>query len=91
MTSKVFEHWGFPKEFVEMIRFADTPEEAPAEIKEFATALHIVKTALPINKPFSEQAINFALRKARDAGYKYEILEDAIDDMIDIIDEEAEV
>lgn len=89
VTAKVFEHWGFTKEFVEMIRFADAPNDAPDEIKEYAMALHIVKTALPINKPFSEQAINFALRKARDAGYKYELLEDAIDDMLDVIEEEA--
>ncbi len=89
VTSKVFEHWGFDKEFVEMIRFSDTPDEAPDEIKEYAMALNIVKTAVPINKPLSEQAINFALRKARDAGYKYELLEDCIDEMLDIIEEEV--
>lgn len=87
VTAEVFDHWGFDKEFVDMIRYADAPSSAPSEVIEYATALHIVKTALPINKPFSEQAINFALRKARDAGYKHEILEDCIDDMLDIIEE----
>ncbi|QOP41540.1 HDOD domain-containing protein [Sulfurimonas marina] len=89
VTAEVFEHWGFDKEFVEMIRFADEPASAPDEVKEYAMALHIVKTALPINKPLSEQAINFALRKARDAGYNHEAIEDAIDDMLDIIEEEG--
>ncbi|MFT7860209.1 MAG: HDOD domain-containing protein [Sulfurimonas sp.] len=71
VTAEVFEHWGFEEEFVEMIRYADTPAQAPDEVKEYAVALHIVKTALPVNKPFSEQSINFALRKARDAGYDH--------------------
>ena len=87
VTAAVFEHWKFDDNFVQMIRYADVPANAPDEYKEFATALHIVKTALPVNKPLEEQSINFALRKARDAGYDHEVLEDCIDDMLDIIEE----
>jgi HD-like signal output (HDOD) protein len=86
VTAKVFEHWGFDAEFVEMIKYADNPTQAPAELREYATALHIVKTALPVNKPFSDPSINFALRKARDAGDNHEILEDVIDDMLDTVE-----
>jgi HD-like signal output (HDOD) protein len=86
VTALIFEHWGFEDEFVEMIRYADNPAAAPKEVKEYATALHIVKTVLPLNKPLSEQAINFGLRKARDAGYNHEILEDVIDDMLDVLE-----
>jgi len=86
VTAEVFEHWGFEKEFVEMIKYADNPAAAPDEIVEYSTALHIVKTILPINRPFSDQAINFGLRKARDAGYDYELLEDVIDEMLDVIE-----
>ena len=86
VTAEIFSHWGFDNEFVEMIRHADVPANAPKELLEYATALHIVKTAIPVNKPLSEQSINFALRKARDAGYKYEELEDVIDEMLDIIE-----
>jgi HD-like signal output (HDOD) protein len=86
VTAFIFEHWGFDDEFVEMIRYSDNPTAAPREVMEYAIALNIVKTALPINKPFSERSINFALRKARDAGYKYEILEDAIDEMLDVME-----
>jgi HD-like signal output (HDOD) protein len=85
VTAKVFEHWGFDKEFVEMIKYADSPTQAPAELKEYAMALHIVKTIVPINKPFSDQSINFGLRKARDAGYDHEVLEDKIDDILDVV------
>ena len=90
VTAAVFEHWGFEKRFIEMIRYADAPAAAPEDVQEYATALHIVKTILPINKPFSDQAINFGLRKARDAGYDYEALEDVIDDMLDVIEDSNE-
>ncbi|MBU0720478.1 HDOD domain-containing protein [bacterium] len=83
VTAKVFEHWGFESEFIEMIKYSDHPSLAPGNIIEYSTALNIVKTILPINKPFSEVAINFGLKKASDAGYNHEMLEDIIDDMLD--------
>ena len=86
VTAAVFEHWGFDEEFIEMIKFADNPAAAPEDIKEYATALNIVKTIVPINKPFSEQSINFGLRKARDAGYDYEALEDILDGILDVME-----
>lgn len=90
VTAEVFNHWGFDERFIDMIRYSDTPTAAPQKVAEYATALNIVKTILPINKPFSEQAINFGLRKARDAGYDYEMLEDVIDDMLDVIEDSHE-
>jgi len=86
VTALIFEYWDFDNEFVEMIRYADNPTAAPKEVQEYSIALNIVKTVLPVNKPFSEQAINFGLRKARDAGYDHEILEDVIDEMLDILE-----
>jgi len=86
VTAFIFQYWGFDEDFVEMIRYADNPAAAPKALMEYATALHIVKTVLPVNKPFSEQAINFGLRKARDAGYDHELLEDVIDEMLDVIE-----
>jgi HD-like signal output (HDOD) protein len=86
VTAEVFEHWKFGEGFIEMIRYADNPKEAPEDLEELSMALHIVKTALPINKPFSEVSINYALRKARDAGYDYEVLEDVIDEMLDAME-----
>lgn len=85
VTAAVFEHWKFDAEFVEMIRFSDNYLQAPEEIKEFATALNIVKTIIPINAPFSDQSIVLGLRKAMDAGYDHEMLEDIVDDMINKI------
>ena len=83
VTSKVFEHWNFDSEFLEMILYSDNPSTAPESIQEFATALHIVKTIVPMNKPFSEVAINIGLKKANNAGYDNTLLRNAIDIILD--------
>ncbi len=85
VTALIFEHWGFDKDFVEMIKYSDDPKSAPENLQEYSVALNIIKTAVTINKPLSEVSINFALKKAQDSGYDHEILEDAIDDMLDLI------
>ncbi|CAI6151293.1 MAG: hypothetical protein SPLUMA1_SPLUMAMAG1_01252 [uncultured Sulfurimonas sp.] len=71
-----------------MIKHSDNPSAAPEEIKEYAIALNIGKTIVPINKPFGDGSINFGLRKARDAGYDYKVLEDMLDDILDVIQPE---
>ena len=83
ITAAVFEHWGFSKEFIDMIKYADNPALAPEDVREFSTALNIVKSIIPVNKPLSEVSINIGLKKARDAGYDHELLEDAVDDILD--------
>ena len=67
-----------------MIKYADNPSEASEEIKEFSTALNIVKTIIPINKPLSEVAINIGLKKAEDAGYNIELLSATVNEMAEL-------
>ena len=76
---------GVDEEFIEMIKHSDNPSAALEGIKEYVIALNIVKTIVPINKPFGDGSINFGLRKAKDAGYDYEVLEDMLDDILDVI------
>lgn len=85
VTAAIFSHWNFDKEFVEMIEFSDTPEKAPDEVKEFATALNIVKTIVPINAPFSDHSISYGLQKAEAAGYDVAKLQGAIDAVLEKI------
>lgn len=80
VTAAIFEHWNFDKSFVEMIQYADNPASAPDHVREFSTALNIVKTIVPINAPFGEHAINFGLQKAEQAGYDVVWLEECIND-----------
>ena len=82
VTAKVFEHWGFDREFIEIIKYADSPLQAPQSIQESCMILNIIKTIVPINKPFSEIAINFGLKKASDAGLDVYALQKTIDEML---------
>lgn len=82
VTAAIFTHWNFDKEFVDMILYSDSPSQAPDEIKEFATALNIVKTIIPINNPFGEHGIAFGLKKAEEAGYDVSKLQAAIDSIL---------
>ncbi len=86
ITAAIFKHWKFDDEFVEMIKYSDDPSLAPDEVKEFSTALNIVKTAIPMNDPLSERAINFALQKAEQAGYNVEQLEACINEFFNMQD-----
>lgn len=85
VTALIFKHWGFDSEFIEMIKYSDNPSSAPHEVKEFATALNIVKTIIPINKPLSEMSINFGLKIAGDAGYNVELLESTVSAMLELL------
>ena len=86
VTSLVFKHWGFDEAMINMIQYGDNPNSAPDEVKEYSIALNIVKTIIPINKPLSEQSINFGLKRASDAGYDHEVLEDSVDDVLDTLE-----
>lgn len=82
VTAEIFKHWKFDDEFINMIKYSDNPDEAPSEVKEFSTILNIVKSIVPMNKPFSEVSINIGLKKAQDAGYDPKLLQDTIDDIL---------
>lgn len=84
VTALVFKYWKFDEDFVNIIMYADAPQNAPEDIREYSTALNIVKTIIPLNRPLSEGAINVGLRKAKAAGYDTDILEDSIDFMLDL-------
>lgn len=79
VTALVFEHWNFDEEVINIIKYADNPSSAPDDLKESANILNIIKTIIPINKPLSEQAINFGLKKAENSGFDISEVKQAID------------
>lgn len=85
VTAAIFTHWNFDKEFIEMIQFSDTPADAPEEVKEYAMALNIIKTVVPVNNPFGEHGITFGLKKAEEAGYDVSKLQGAINSVLEKI------
>lgn len=85
VTSMVFDHWNFDKDVVELIKYSDTPSKAPKELQKYAHILNIIKTIIPVNKPFSEQAVNFGLKKAEKNGFDIEEIKTAIDVVSELI------
>jgi HD-like signal output (HDOD) protein len=85
VTAAIFTHWNFDKEFIDMIQFSDSPSSAPEEIREYATALNIIKTIIPINDPFGEHGLAFGLKKAQEAGYDTVKLQGAINSILEKI------
>jgi HD-like signal output (HDOD) protein len=83
VTAAIFKFWGFDDEFVQTILYSDQPQKAPENIRQMAYALHIVKHAVPVNAPLGETSIAIALKKASDAGFDHEILEDEIDALLE--------
>ncbi len=61
VTALIFEHWRFEPLIVEAIRFSENYEEAPEEVRAYAFALKVVKSALPINAPFQEHSLAVAV------------------------------
>jgi len=57
----IFKHWKFEDTMVKAIEYSDALGLAPIEIRSYAVALKVVKTALPINSPLSDRSINLAL------------------------------
>ncbi len=60
VTAKIFEHWGFEDFIVNIIRYADSYEDAPQEYKEYSKYLKVIKTAVAINSPLSDRSIALA-------------------------------
>lgn len=83
VTAKIFEHWNFDDEFIDMIKYSDNPMQAPEEVQEYSLALNIIKSIVPVNKPFSEVAINIGLKTAENAGYDVELLENTINEILE--------
>ncbi|WP_200762407.1 HDOD domain-containing protein [Nitrosophilus alvini] len=77
VTGQMFEYWGFDPLFVNSIRYSDDYLSAPEDVKDYSLALHIVKTAAPVNSPLSEVSINKALALSEKEGLGTEFLEDA--------------
>ncbi len=85
VSAMIFKHWKFDDRFVNTVKYADYPTQAPEEIAKEAQALHIIKTIIPVNKPLAEHSIVYGLQKAAKFGFDHEILEDCVDEMLEVM------
>lgn len=79
ITALIFEHWKFDALLVEAIRFSEMYDEAPPQIRPYALALKIVRTALPLNSPLSERSISLALSIVQKESLNESFFCDALD------------
>lgn len=74
----IFKHWKFEDKMVKSIEYTDALGVAPREIRPFALALKVVKTAIPMNAPLSERSINLALNILEKENMDKQVFLDAI-------------
>ncbi len=78
VTSKIFEHWGFDDKIVNMIKFSDNYEEAE-DLRDYALALKILKTAVPVNAPLSERSLAIAVNILEKENMDVKLFLDAVE------------
>ncbi len=83
VSARIFEHWGFEDLMVKSIYFADDFIMAPKEIKEYAFALKVVKSAIPINSPLSERSVSIALDIVKSEGFDTSAFAQAVENIIE--------
>jgi len=85
VSALIFKYWKFDDEFVEIIKYADYPAQAPDEIAKYSQALHIIKTIVAVNSPLTERSIILGLQKAKKLGFDHEVLEDCVDELLEVL------
>lgn len=78
VTVQILDIWGIDKDIKDVILASNNPKKAPDDIKEIACALNVIRTAVPLNKPLSEQSVAFALKKSELYNLNTEKLKEAI-------------
>lgn len=60
VAAAIFNHWRFEQEMVEAIKYANAPSKADDDIRKYAIALRIVKTAVPYNGAITDESVKKA-------------------------------
>jgi HD-like signal output (HDOD) protein len=88
VTASVFKYWKLSDKLVDMIRYVDDLENAPAKYKQESQILHVAKLACNILDPLSDKNCEIAVAKAKELGLDVNALEKAIEKMQDRLLEE---
>lgn len=80
ISSAVFNHWGFDKDMVDIVKLSQNPFTQEPSHPD-AMALYLIRKAIPINSPLSERSINTALTLAEQSDFDTQIFKSAIEHM----------
>ena len=78
VTAEIFKYWELSSELINMIRFVDDINSCPAEYKQKAQILDVIKTACQANSLLSDSSVEKALKKAVEYKLELEPLKKAI-------------
>jgi HD-like signal output (HDOD) protein len=79
VTTLILSKWEIDYDIKEIINNSSNPKKANPKYQREAAILNVIRTAIPINKPLSEQAIKLAKKKAEMYGLDAKSLEEAIE------------
>jgi HD-like signal output (HDOD) protein len=57
VSASIFSQWKFEEGLVQVIKNAQTPQNAPEEYQRAASILHVVRTAVPINGVLTDESV----------------------------------
>lgn len=88
IAAKVFEHWKFHWDMVNLIRHSDTPSMAPIELISWSYALKIVKILCPVSSlRFTKDAIEKSMILANECWFDEPALERVIERVSEAVSE----
>ncbi len=70
--SLLFRHWYFDESFVMAMKYLDTREKAPAEVKRYIDALNVVRKAVNVKEQLSDNSIEEAAQIVKGLGLNEE-------------------
>lgn len=60
VSTAMFEHWKFEPTFIEVVRYAQNPNEAPEATRKISQMLQVVRKAININSTITQESIEKA-------------------------------
>lgn len=79
IVSLIFKFWKFNDILIKITETILNPQKADDKLKKHAMVLRVVKEAIPVTAPYSPDAIDFAIKKAKEYNLDVNSLEDAIE------------
>lgn len=60
VSAEIFDFWKFEEDLISLIRYADTPDEAPQHLQKFARMLHVVRTTITLQAQITDSSLTQA-------------------------------
>ena len=79
ISARIFKHWKFEEEIVDIMKYSDRPERASGKTKKIAAALHIIRSTINTDMQVTKENIENALILLDKYGFKQNVFLEAIE------------